>query len=134
MSLIYRDISLVANQPQTHAIIIGVGDYPHLRNGSAFRERPATSTMGLGQLTSSPISAKAFSDWMVNNFNNPNAPLGTVELLLSLVNRASKQIMEALFPSNQPQWIISKMHSTVGMSVAIHLKKTLLFSISVGMG
>ena len=68
------------NQPHTHLFIVGVGAYRHLRGGSGPR---ATIDLGLKQLTSPPISARAFAHWVLNKFNNPDAPLGTVEMLLS---------------------------------------------------
>lgn len=39
--------------------------------------------MDLDQVDSPPLSAKAFASWVLEEFNNPMAPLGTVELLLS---------------------------------------------------
>jgi hypothetical protein len=69
--------------PRTHVLIIGVGDYPRLLNGSLFQDQPALLTLGLGQLTTSLASAMAFADWILNRFHNPQRPLGTVELLLS---------------------------------------------------
>jgi len=70
--------------PRTHALVIGVGDYPHLRNGTlTLAGQPAAVSLSLGQLTSPPVSAGAFADWMVTRFRNDERPLGTVELLLS---------------------------------------------------
>jgi len=71
------------DQPQTHALVIGVGDYPHLRGGKLFAHMPAANTLGLGQLTSSTVSAKAFATWLAEEYTNPRAPLGTVDMLLS---------------------------------------------------
>ena len=69
---------------RTHAFVIGVSDYPHLRDGSAFKNHRAKITMGLGQLTSPVTSAVKFADWLIDTpYNNPSAPLETVELLLS---------------------------------------------------
>jgi hypothetical protein len=62
---------------KTHVLIIGVGRYRHLV--PARIDLPA-----LGQLTSPPISARAFADWFTNNrLNNKKVPLGSVELVLS---------------------------------------------------
>lgn len=83
MTLIYENTTLAASQPKTHALVIGVGEYPHLKNGSAFKNAPATVLTGLGQLTSSVVSAKEFAAWLVSDLDNPKAPLATVELLLS---------------------------------------------------
>src|ERR1035437_3878017 len=78
--------NLPAGQPQTHALVIGVGDYPHLRRGPLFATQPANVTFGLGQLTSSVASAQEFANWLRTNLSNPAAPLGSVELLLSPTN------------------------------------------------
>jgi hypothetical protein len=83
MSRIFLDQRSDATQPQTHALVIGVGDYPHLRGGRLFASSPALTTLGLGQLTSSVVSAKTFANWLIANYNNGNAPLGSVELLVS---------------------------------------------------
>src|SRR5271165_1126591 len=64
----------------THALIIGVGAYRHFENG---RGPEMHDTMGLGQLTSPPKSALAFADWVSREMYNPDAPLGSIELLLS---------------------------------------------------
>jgi hypothetical protein len=75
--------------PGTHVFVIGVGTYPHLLGGS---EDLVDDPMGLGQLTSPPVSAKAVTDWFLarqfqagapRGFNNPSVPLTSVEMLLS---------------------------------------------------
>jgi hypothetical protein len=67
-------------EPQTHAFLVGVGAYRHLLGGSG----PLLDTpMGLGQLSSPPVSARAFADWLLATFNNPDCPLGSVEMVLS---------------------------------------------------
>lgn len=72
----------------THALIIGVGAYPHLIGGSKHTTAPARLDFGLKQLTSPPVSARYFADWLIRNFRNDDAPLGTVEMLLSESNPA----------------------------------------------
>ena len=67
--------------PATHAIVIGVGDYPHLIGGSD--PNTTDSADGMGQLTSPPISAKAFARWLIEEFENSDHPLATVQLLVS---------------------------------------------------
>ncbi|MFI5030302.1 MAG: caspase domain-containing protein [Reyranellales bacterium] len=64
----------------THALIIGVGDYPHLERGSGPLSAAAD---GMGQLTSPPLSALAFAEWLRTKYDNPSAPLATLALLLS---------------------------------------------------
>jgi len=65
--------------PATHALVIGVGGYKHLAGG----EEPGEQNLGLGQLTSPALSARAIADWLLHEFDNTKAPLGTVELLIS---------------------------------------------------
>jgi hypothetical protein len=67
---------------QTHVLVIGVGHYRHLPGGDG-PIVPADREYGLGQLTSLPISARAFAKWMLTNYENPVAPIGSVDLLLS---------------------------------------------------
>lgn len=81
MTTIFEKIE--AKKPHTHVFIIGVGEYPHLIGG---KSPTLDEPMGLKQLTSPPISAKAFADWILKDLNNPDAPLGSVELLLSPVS------------------------------------------------
>lgn len=65
----------------THALVIGVGGYPFLERG----ERELVEDLeGLGQLTSPPVSARALADCL-SELNNPDAPLRSVELLVSPV-------------------------------------------------
>jgi hypothetical protein len=66
--------------PATHVIVIGVGDYPHLVNGSG----PLTNANDqMTQLTAPPLSARAIAGWLISNLNDPDKPLATVSLLLS---------------------------------------------------
>jgi hypothetical protein len=67
----------------THALVIAVGDYPGL---------PTDLLPGLEKLSSPPLSACKFCDWLLSGeangspergFHNPDAPLGSVDLLLS---------------------------------------------------
>jgi hypothetical protein len=68
----------IAN-PGTHAVVIGVGCYPHLEGGAT----PRPNTMDLGQLSSPPCSATEFAQWLQKMYNNQDAPLGTLDLLIS---------------------------------------------------
>lgn len=81
------------NSAGTHVLIVGVGEYPCLLGGDSVRllDKP----MGLGQLSSPPLSAVALADWFIGRqtlgpevdepvgFHNPNAPLASVEMLVS---------------------------------------------------
>jgi len=81
MSLIF-DATLPPTSAQTHALVIGIDDYPHLLGGSKSRQQPAANSFGLSQLTSPGVSASAFVNWL-STLANRKAPLGTVDLLLS---------------------------------------------------
>jgi hypothetical protein len=67
----------------THALVIGVGEYPHLKRTRFSSVKP---------LGSPPRSAKAVADWFLRGatpgtaepgFHNDEAPLGTLEMLMS---------------------------------------------------
>lgn len=64
----------------THAIVVGAGDYPHLVNGS---QKLSDYHDGMGQLSSPPLSARAFAEWLINSYENPDRQLETVALLLA---------------------------------------------------
>jgi len=66
--------------PATHAIVIGVGRYPHLRNGDG---PLAANHDGMGQLTSPPHSARAVARWLIRSLRDPAKPLADVALLVS---------------------------------------------------
>jgi caspase domain-containing protein len=67
--------------PATHAVVIGVGRYPHLPGGgSATRVKKPE---GMGQLTSPPLSARAFATWLIEKYNYPDKPLADVALVAS---------------------------------------------------
>lgn len=65
--------------PATHVIAIGVGAYRHLANGTG-PESPHGE--GMGQLTSAPVSVKAFADWVIGSYAD-SRPLSSVRLLAS---------------------------------------------------
>lgn len=66
--------------PGTHVFIVGVGMYPHLKDGTG---RPTPQPMGMGQLTSPPLSALKVLEWIDKELNNPNAPIKSIEVLIS---------------------------------------------------
>src|SRR5262249_36630297 len=92
MTMVYTS-PLVASDPKavgTHVFIVGVGEYPSLLHGDPklLLENP----MSLKQLSSPPVAAKELASWFLGRqgaaptavgFHNPNAPLATVEMLLS---------------------------------------------------
>ena len=74
--------------PATHVLVIGVGHYRHLIGGPEPRKRGAH--LGLKVLQSPPLSAEKFVRWCLGSdggaqagLNNPEAPLATVEVLIS---------------------------------------------------
>lgn len=80
--------------PATHVLVIGVGQYRHLLGGPEPRKRGAH--LGLRVLQSPPLSAEKFVHWCLGaagaaetGLNNPNAPLATIEVLISSVQPIS---------------------------------------------
>lgn len=71
--------------PGTHVFIIGVGDYPHLKNGSG---KTSTEHRNMGQLSSPPLSAMEVLRWADETLYNPDAPLKSIEVLISQVDPA----------------------------------------------
>ncbi|WP_339430486.1 caspase family protein [Pseudomonas sp. EA_65y_Pfl2_P78] len=71
--------------PGTHVFIIGVGDYPYLKDGSG---RTSPDHREMGQLTSPPVSAMAMLNWVDTTLYNPDAPLKSIEVLISQVGQA----------------------------------------------
>ncbi len=65
--------------PATHVLIIGAGEYRHLADGP----QPNAEPWGLGQLPGAAVSARHFLDWMRTRFHNPDAPLGSIEHLIT---------------------------------------------------
>ncbi len=79
--LVWKDQGrLDGDAPAAHAVVIGVGDYPHLVDGSgALTDRNG----GLRQLSSPPQSARLLAAWLLDEFNHPAAPLASLSLLVS---------------------------------------------------
>jgi hypothetical protein len=67
--------------PGTHAIVIGIGAYPHLVGGMS--NQRFEDHEGMGQLTSPPVSARRFADWLIEGYSSAAAPLRSVRLLLA---------------------------------------------------
>src|SRR5262245_39998472 len=92
-------IRITPNSPAqgTHVLIVGVGYYRHLIDGPEQRKRGVH--LGLSVLESPPVSAEQFARWLLGldgdtggGFNNPAAPLATVELLISSRNPISLSV------------------------------------------
>ena len=78
MALVFDDESVEG--PATHVLVIGVGHYPHLPGGGDAQR--AVLDVGMRQLSSPPVSARNFADWVITRFHNPRRPLASVEMLL----------------------------------------------------
>jgi len=76
MSLIF---SRELNGPQTHALVIGVGNYPFAKPGKGVR--PVLG--GVPDLPSAADSAKLVCDWFIENQDRLSPPLASVEVLIS---------------------------------------------------
>jgi hypothetical protein len=93
MGLIFADDNSV--EPRTHALVIGIGGYPHLRGGLQERQEVIDKLGSYGQLTSPPRSAIAFANYLIKTSqwlhsppsqeNGPRvpAPLGSLDLLVT---------------------------------------------------
>lgn len=82
MTALYN-ANLPDEEAQTHVLIIGVNAYPHLPGGASWPTQRAPKHFGLPQLTSPVASAHAFTNWLLEHYQNVDAPLGSIELLLS---------------------------------------------------
>jgi hypothetical protein len=83
---------IVLDQPRLHALVVGVGDYPHLRDGKGKR---ADNPMGLSQVSTPPVTAVKITKWLIgssskererrddHHFECADCPLGSVEVLIS---------------------------------------------------
>ncbi len=86
MSLIFEQ---TIQGPETHALVIGVGHYAHLPGGN---EPEFSDHEGLEQLTSPPESARAFANWLLKIYHNPDKPLATLEMLISSEDEAAFEL------------------------------------------
>ena len=61
--------------PVTHAIVFGIGTYPHGRDIS--------SSASLDDLKSPVETARKIADWLIQSYDNPLRPLASVSLVVS---------------------------------------------------
>ena len=66
--------------PVTHALVVGVSHYPFLAPDSGTK---ASREYGLEDLSSAARSASEVAAWLLDEYRNPDAPLASLELLLS---------------------------------------------------
>src|SRR5260370_12380507 len=102
-----------AGQPHTHVVLRGVGTYRHIRGGKDYKAELPVSN--LRQLTSPPISARKFADWLLKELHNPDAPLGSVELLLSEQPQAPYRL-----PDGESTPIVRPTISTIYTPLTTH--------------
>lgn len=70
-------LNRVVQGPKTHALVIGVGNYPHAAQGVD------ADLQNVPNLPSAADSAKRMCDWLLDNQDNLAAPLATLEVLIS---------------------------------------------------
>jgi Caspase domain len=68
--------------PHTHALVVGVSDYPYVDGPSP---SGVGGQSGLSSLTSAARSAADFASWLLraDGYWNPGAPVGSIEIFLS---------------------------------------------------
>lgn len=76
--------------PKTHALVIGVGTYPHAKAGKGV----LAELRNVPDLPSAADSAKLVCDWLLQNQDRLAAPLATLEVLVS----------DPTDPSNRYPW------------------------------
>jgi hypothetical protein len=69
--------------PCTHALVVGVSRYEFLPNEDADPHPDDPDTFGLRQARTPATSALNFARWLDASYGNPEAPIGTIRLLLS---------------------------------------------------
>lgn len=86
-----------ADRAGTHVLLIGIGDYPWLEEGSKFVAlEHEENAMGMGQLAAPPESMRRMADWFLGSFENPDRPLASLSLLLSEKNSSQYAHARAL--------------------------------------
>ena len=63
---------LVHADPGTHALLMGVGKYPHLTGGDG----PSSEAADGMQQLSSPSPARAIADWLLTEYRFPGQAAG----------------------------------------------------------
>lgn len=79
-----------------HALVIGTSYYSYLpQNPDDPAPDGVKETLGLSQATTPASSALAFARWLETDYHNPDAPLGSIRLLVS-PSREEKDRQDAL--------------------------------------
>ncbi len=79
MATVYDNVR--ADRAQLHALVIGVGEYPHLAAGDA------PNTLGLPPVASPPVSARLVGEWLLDAGGCAGAELGSIEFCASAGQR-----------------------------------------------
>jgi hypothetical protein len=73
-----------ADRAGTHVLLVGIGDYPWLEDGTEFdSDAHEDNAMGMGQLAAPPASMRLLADWFLDRFSNPQCELASLALVLS---------------------------------------------------
>lgn len=83
--------------PGTHALVIGVSDYPFAVDPASWLVQDG---LAIGSLSSAAKSASDVAAWLLAEYNNPDAPLASLRVLLSPVRgeRINKLVKPLLDP------------------------------------
>jgi hypothetical protein len=76
------EVTAAGTTPATHAFVLGVSHYPFADGPEA---TPQGEALGLANLTGAARSASEVAAWLLTEYRNPDAPLGSLTLLLSPV-------------------------------------------------
>jgi hypothetical protein len=102
-----------------HALVIGVSHYRYLpENPDDNVPRDGRITLGLGQASTPASSALRFAQWLETKYNNPEAPMGSIRLLLSPSLLEKQQYQELKNP--EPNVLNA---STTNVKAALHAWK-----------
>jgi hypothetical protein len=104
----------VAAGASTHALVIGTSYYRFLPQTDAEASPTDRETFGLRQTKTPATSAWRFANWLKDEYNNPEAPLGTVRLLAS-PSEYEKQNVQGL--ANLPQQVLPATRDNVEEAV-----------------
>lgn len=97
--------------PATHLLAIGIGSYPHLKDGSS--DHRAAYDMRLGQLTSPPISAFELAQWFAAEYQCEDKPLASIGLVLSTQDDARLQWLGPNGPVTPPTGTLDEVKKAV---------------------
>lgn len=86
------EFSTDPEKPQTHAMVVGIGTYPHCGPGAQL-----DAAKHIKNLTSPPASAHAVVDWLQANASVLRAPLASITLLADQVDGSAHQVTAPTF-------------------------------------